>query len=68
MGNGSEGDGGFHRGGSAPFPRQHRPGCLEQDFKIEPQRPVPPAIARHERAGVDVLKIQIHPFLETHII
>jgi len=57
MGNGSEGDGGFHRGESASFPRQHRPGCLEQYLKIESQGPV-----------VDVLKIQIHPFLETHIV
>ena len=57
MGNGSEGDGGFHRGGSTPLPCEHRPGRLEQYLEIEPQRPV-----------VDVLKIQIHPFLETHIV
>jgi hypothetical protein len=80
MGNGSEGDGGFHRGGSAPFPRQHGPRRLDQYLEIEPQRPGPPAIASlpasqarrggqgHERAGVDVLEIQIHPFLETHIV
>ena len=57
MGNGSEGDGGFHRGGSAPLPCEHRPGCLEQYLKIEPQGPV-----------VDVLEIQIHPFLAAHIV
>ena len=57
MGNAFEGDGGFHRGGSTPFPRQYRPGRLEKYLEIEPQGPV-----------VDVLKIQIHPFLETHIV
>ena len=57
MGNESEGDGGFHRGGSTPFPRQHGPRRLDQYLEIESQGPV-----------VDVLEIQIHPFLETHIV
>ena len=68
MGNAFEEVTGGCRGGSAPFPRQHRPGRFKQDFKIEFQGPVPPAIARHERAGVDVMRIQIHPFFEANII
>ena len=57
MGNESEGDRGFYRGGSTPFPRQHGPRRLDQYLEIETERP-----------GVDVLEIQIHPFLETHIV
>ena len=46
----------------------HRPRRLEQYLEIKPQGPVPPTIAKHNRAGVEVLKIQIHPFFETNII
>jgi len=68
MGNESKGDGGFHRGGLSPLSHQYHPRRLEKYLKIEAERPVPPAIARHERTGVDVLKIQIHPIFKTHIV
>ena len=47
-----------------PFSQQHHFDRTKDQLDIAPKRPVPPAIARHVRAGVNILKVHLHPFIE----